>query len=308
MDLVDNQKKAELTQAPRGSRSAEIQSKDVASDLQDNSLTQALRGSRSAEMQSNAVATKAGKVGFNIPVGEEKQLPLYQHQPLTVQAEVHQENLRSTRNNENYRGNSVLDQAHTTQRSRDRIGSYHSENVAETRTTGIQNKGGVSSPTGLDRPEASQLSREHPLATFEPISGNRYSHLLDSPLNQHASPQQGQSSTRVLTPERSISQEGQLNYSVNRQLALSSLKSNTRTNKFDGKDKASYCPWKVAIELETEGPFLSDAEWLEILQLRTAGIALELVKEGRKLALINPSKAVQFIWDKFNKRYGKKCQ
>ena len=99
-----------------------------------------------------------------------------------------------------------------------------------------------------------------------------------------------------------------MNYSVNRQLALSSLKSNTRAIKFDGKDKASYSPWKVAIELETEGLFLSDAEWLEILQLRTAGIALELVKEGRKLALINPSKAVQFIWDKFNKRYGKKCQ
>ena len=71
----------------------------------------------------------------------------------------------------------------------------------------------------------------------------------------------------MLTPERSISQEGQLNYSVNRQLALSSLKSNTRAIKFDGKDKASYSPCKVAIELETEGLFLSDAEWLEILQL-----------------------------------------
>ena len=49
VNLNDNLKDIDLTQAPRGSRSAEIQSKAVASDLQDNSLTQALRGSRSAD-------------------------------------------------------------------------------------------------------------------------------------------------------------------------------------------------------------------------------------------------------------------
>ena len=200
LDLVNKQKNISLTQAPRGSRSAEIQSKDVASKLQDSSLTQALRGSRSAEMQSNAATTKAGKVGFNIPVGVEKQSPPFQQQPLIVQAEVHQENLRSIQSSMHSRGNNAIDPAHTTQPSRDRISSYHSEHLADTRDTGNQNNGGVSSPTGLDRPEASQLSREHTLATFEPISGNRYSHLLDSSLNQHTSPEQGCNSSRILTP------------------------------------------------------------------------------------------------------------
>ena len=71
---------------------------------------------------------------------------------------------------------------------------------------------------------------------------------------------------RIQTPDRSVSQESQMNYAVNRQLALSSLKGNIRAIKFDGKEKASYAPWKAALELETDGLFLSEAEWLEILQ------------------------------------------
>ena len=47
---------------------------------------------------------------------------------------------------------------------------------------------------------------------------------------------------RINTPDRSMSQESQLNYAVNRQLALSSLKGNVRAIKFNGKDKAAYAP------------------------------------------------------------------
>ena len=105
-----------------------------------------------------------------------------------------------------------------------------------------------------------------------------------------------------------MSHEGQLNYAVNRQLALSSLKGNVRAIKFNGKDKASYAPWKTALELETGGLLLSDAEWLEILQLRTSDIALEVVKSGRELALVDTNQALQFIWDNFDKNYGEQFQ
>ena len=106
---------------------------------------------------------------------------------------------------------------------------------------------------------------------------------------------------KIQTPDRSISQESQMHYSVNRQLALSSLKSNTKAIKFDGKDKGSYSSWKIALELETEGLFLSDAEWLELLQLRTTEVALQVVKRGRELALVDAGEALQYIWDNFNK-------
>ena len=59
---------------------------------------------------------------------------------------------------------------------------------------------------------------------------------------------------------------------------MSSIKGNIRAIKFDGKDKASYSPWKTALELEIEGLVLSAAEWLEILQLRTSEVALRIVK------------------------------
>ena len=87
-------------------------------------------------------------------------------------------------------------------------------------------------------------------------------------------------------------------------MALSSIKSNTRAIKFDGEDKASYSPWKTAIELEADGLFLSDAEWLEILQLRTTGSALKIVKKGRQLAIDNPKDGLDYIWDIFNTWYG----
>ena len=128
------------------------------------------------------------------------------------------------------------------------------------------------------------------------IIGNKNNSGISGPLG----PDSSEVSARMLTPERIISQESQLHYSVNRQLALSSFKCNTKTIKFDGKDEAPYSPWKVAIELEAEGLLLSEAEWLEILQLRTSSLALEIVKQGQELALVNPKEGLGFIWDMFN--------
>ena len=138
-------------------------------------------------------------------------------------------------------------------------------------------------------------STEMPSNQAKALSGSRCSRALSGPTSTSTFPTAlvphipanaitGDSSTSesskktyaVHTPERSVSQESQVNYSVNRQLAMSSIKGNIRAIKFDGKDKASYSPWKTALELEIEELVLSAAEWLEILQLRTSEVALRI--------------------------------
>ena len=144
-----------------------------------------------------------------------------------------------------------------------------------------------------------------PTSTFpNALVPNIPAHAIHGNSSNLASPNQ----IMRLTPDRSMSQESQMNYAVNRQLALSSLKSNIKAIKFDGKDKGSYSSWKIALELETQGLFLSDVVWLEVLQLRTTEVALQEVKRGRELALVDTSKALQYIWDNFNKNYGQHFQ
>ena len=93
------------------------------------------------------------------------------------------------------------------------------------------------------------------------------------------------------------------NLAANRQLALAQIKAHTMAEKFDGRDASSYLRWRKALERELRNINSGPEEWLEMLRLRTMGVAFGVVKSVEETAIENPQEALQIIWDHFDGRY-----
>ena len=94
------------------------------------------------------------------------------------------------------------------------------------------------------------------------------------------------------------------NWSVNRQLALSGVKSASAVSpKFTGKDPTTYLQWKLSLKEAVKGLQLMPFEWLEILEMRTSHKAAEIVQCARQMALDDPNIAIEHVWRELERKY-----
>ena len=60
------------------------------------------------------------------------------------------------------------------------------------------------------------------------------------------------------------------------------------------------------METELNGLYLTPAEWLEILLLRTSDAALDIVRRAKNMGVTDPQTGLEFIWKQLNDRFKKK--
>lgn len=92
-------------------------------------------------------------------------------------------------------------------------------------------------------------------------------------------------------------------WSAEKQLAISSIKSNTLAKKFDGIDASAYRRWRASLEDELRDLRLSSRVWLEILELRTASVANDMVKRAQDMEMEDPDAALEYLWEVFDRRF-----
>ena len=61
---------------------------------------------------------------------------------------------------------------------------------------------------------------------------------------------------------------------------MAGIKAKTRGVQFDGKDAAIYHNWRANLEMEVSGLEFNASEWLELLAVRTKGVAGDVVRGG----------------------------
>ena len=74
------------------------------------------------------------------------------------------------------------------------------------------------------------------------------------------------------------------NWAASRQLAWSNIKSDTKALQFDGKDLSVYKRWKTSLEEELKDLDRSPQQWLDLLAIRTKGLAAEMVVRAEHMA------------------------
>ena len=92
-------------------------------------------------------------------------------------------------------------------------------------------------------------------------------------------------------------------WSAEKQLAISSIKSNTLAKKFDGIDASGYRRWKASLEDELRDLKLTSRVWLEILELRTVKVANDMVKRAQEMEVEDPDAALEYLWEVFDRRF-----
>ena len=65
-----------------------------------------------------------------------------------------------------------------------------------------------------------------------------------------------------------------------------------------------YKPWIEALEREVRGLNLDDFQWLELLEARTEGEALQLIKENRIMTIEDsPEHSLRIVWNTLHQRF-----
>ena len=92
-------------------------------------------------------------------------------------------------------------------------------------------------------------------------------------------------------------------WSAERQLAISSIKSNTLAKKFNGRDAGFYRRWKADLEREVQGLQYTAGDWLGLLDFRTTGVAKDMVSRALELELEDSDKALNDLWQTLDRRF-----
>ena len=141
--------------------------------------------------------------------------------------------------------------------------------------------------TSSPSPAAAGLAQEDVLAAFSSGIEKLVSGLKSSPCHDFS--------------HQSDSQD--LNLAANRQLAWAQIKADMRAPRFTGLDPSVYKRWKVSLENEVRSLEITSVMWLELLALRTTGIAHEMVRRSDDTAADNPDEALVFVWGLFDSRF-----
>ena len=64
-----------------------------------------------------------------------------------------------------------------------------------------------------------------------------------------------------------------------------------------------YKRWKVSLENEVRSLEIFSVQWLELMALRTIGIASDMVRRSDDMAAGNPDEALAFVWGLFDSRF-----
>ena len=74
--------------------------------------------------------------------------------------------------------------------------------------------------------------------------------------------------------------------------------------KYDGKNRLGFRPWMDALRRETADLDLEASQWLDLLEVRTSGTALDLVQSARLIQFeTSPQQALEKVWEYLDQQF-----